>query len=458
VNEYIVTRRQVLGPVTRRAATLLPLAAALGGVSGLGTACTTIPGQGKPVAPKAASMTYVYRGGPALGALADQFARQFVASVPGMQARGDELTGTTIEQMEKLQTMAAGGTPPDAAIHFDHSQIARLAATGGVLEALDPYLAKDASVNLKDIQPEVQAQYRFAKKTYGIAHGIALATLFYNQDLLRAAGVPPPPQDYGDKTWTAQAFLERVQRLTKREGDGSLAVAGTAIQGSAWDGTIGALIASNGGAFLDDLENPTRCLLEQKESLDVLQYLADLHLKQRAVPLAADLNGQTVGQWFNLGKVALFLGQSYQVNDFRQNAKFAWDVAALPFFTKQTVYLGGSGNALVAGGTAKDAAWELTKFMSGEAYQKAQFQTGGDTPCRMSVLNSPDFLNQAPPPQTRRVLAQSVSFGRAFNVRAPRAAEIEAAFALAPLLTGQVTASGFAQEAARKVAAILAQK
>jgi ABC-type glycerol-3-phosphate transport system substrate-binding protein len=371
-----------------------------------------------------------------------------------MQARGEEILGTSTEQMEKLQTMAAAGTPPDAAIHFDHAQVSRLASTGGVLEALDQYLAKDATLNTKNLQPEVQAQYRFAKKTYGIAHGIALETLFFNEDLLRAAGVPPPPQDWNDNSWTGQALLEKALRLTTRASDGSLTVAGFAIQGSNWDGATGALVASNGGAFLDDLEAPTKCLLEQKPCLDVLQFLADLNLKHRVSPLAVDLSGQTLVQWFTQGKLALFLGQAYQINSIRQSAKFGWDVAAVPAFAKQAVYLGGSGNTLLAGGKAKDAAWELVKYMTGEAYQKAQYETGGDAPSLSSVLNSTGFLNAAPPPRTRRVLAQSVPYGRALNVRSRQAAEIEAAFALGPMLSGQVTPVAFAQEAARRVAAL----
>ncbi len=52
---------------------------------------------------------------------------------------------------------------------------------------------------------------------------------------------------------------------------------------------------------------------------------------------------------------------------------------------------------------------------------------GLDTPARSSVLSSAEFVNEAPPPKTRRVFADSMQYGKAKNIRAVKGPDIEAA-------------------------------
>jgi multiple sugar transport system substrate-binding protein len=369
-----------------------------------------------------------------------------------MQVKIDPMGGTYAEQIEKVKTLSAAGSAPDVFVHLDCAQTAPVVGRGGVLEPLDSYLARDATANIKEIEPEVQLQYRVAGKTHGIARGIALSTLFYNQDLFAAAGIPAPPAEWGHRSWQIDAVLDLARRLTKQDSDGRLLVAGLALRNNtSWLDVPGAWITSNGGVFLDDMETPKQCQVERREALDVLQLLADLGPKLRIAPTPADLQGQNAQQWFIDGRVAMYLGAAWQVSAFRKDAKFTWDAAPQPWFKRPVVVLGGSGNAMSAGSKAKDAAWELVKYLASADYQRAQIRLGGDAPTRSTVLNSPEYANDTPPPKSRRVMAESVKFGRSLNIRTEAATEIQAAWAAAPLINGQVTPVAFAQDVCRKV-------
>ena len=124
---------------------------------------------------------------------------------------------------------------------------------------------------------------------------------------------------------------------------------------------------------------------------------------------------------------------------------------------RPVVVLGGSGNSMAAGSKAKDAAWELVKYLASADYQRAQIRVGSDAPTRSSVLNGPEYVNDAPPPKSRRVMVESVKYGRSLNIRTQDATEIQAAWSTGqgPLINGQVTPIAFAQDVSRKVSPYL---
>ena len=183
-----------------------------------GVACAPGADRAARQGPQPASLWGLTRGSVELD---QQLAQQLVAATPGMQVKIDAMGGTYAEQIEKVKTLAAAGSAPDVFVHLDCAQTAPVVGRGGVLEPLDTYLGRDAGANVKEIEPEVQLQYRVARKTYGIARGIALSTLFYNQDLFGAAGVPAPPAEWGHRAWQMDAVLDLARRLTRRDGDGA---------------------------------------------------------------------------------------------------------------------------------------------------------------------------------------------------------------------------------------------
>jgi ABC-type glycerol-3-phosphate transport system substrate-binding protein len=208
---------------------------------------------------------------------------------------------------------------------------------------------------------------------------------------------------------------------------------------------------------VDDLEAPKQCLLDRPESLAALQLICDLGPNLGVAPTAADLQGQSTQQLFTTGRVAMYLGGAFEIAAIRKGAQFAWDAAPHPWFKKPAAVLGGSGNSLWTGTTSKDAAWGLLTYLASADFQRAQTKLGSDAPTRSSVLYGPEYVNDTPPPKSRRVMAESVKYGRALNVRTKDAAEFVAAgkASAAALFSGQITALAYAQDVARRVAPYL---
>ena len=443
-NRVAPSTDQVGRALTRRAlgAYAAPAAALLAGACGQGAG----GGQAKSAALEKATLTYLDRGANYAQFHQDR-AKAFMTQFPGAKVSGEQMTGTGDEQVTKLVTAAAAGTPPDLAIHLDHNQTIRLATGGTVLEPLDAYLARDKGIKIDDIHPEVQAQYRVQKKTYGIGHGVALSALFVNVDLFKAAGVPLPPTDWSDAKWTMEALADAAQRLTKPNGRGGFEQVGIVAEQVGWNGNLGNWIMGNGGAFLDDLENPKRCALDSSQTRDAMQFVADLRQKRQVWADGEQLEGQLPQQWFATGKAAMYYGGSFKVLAIKMAnpSNTTWDIAPLPRFKQPVVGFGGSGVSMLSGSKQKDAAWELLRFMVDEEYNRQQFKLGLDTPARTSVLSSPEFVNEAPPPKSRKIFAEAMKFGKAKNVRSAKGPDIEAALNrnAGLLLTGRMSVSEF---------------
>jgi ABC-type glycerol-3-phosphate transport system substrate-binding protein len=425
-------------------------ALALGTAPALGllaVGCGTGAGQGKPaVSIENATLTYLDRGANYATFHQDR-AKAFMQQFKGAKVSGEQMTGTTDEQVAKLVAASAAGTPPDLAIHLDHNQTIRLAAGGTILEPLDTYIAREKQLHIEDIHPEVQAQYRYQKKTYGIGHGVALSTLFVNPDMFKAAGVALPPTDWKDAKWTMDALADAAQRLTKPNGRGGFDQVGIVAEQIGWNGNIGNWVMGNGGAFLDDMENPKKCILDSAQTREALQFITDLRQKRQVWADGEQLEGQLPQQWFASGKAAMYFGGSFKVNAIKMAnpANTTWDIAPLPRFKQPVVGFGGSGVSMLSGTKQKDAAWELLRFMVDEEYNRQQFKLGLDTPARTSVLSSAEFLNDAPPPKSRKVFAESMQYGKAKNIRAVKGPDIEAALNknVTSLLNGKMSVSDF---------------
>ncbi len=114
------------------------------------------------------------------------------------------------ESNERLVTMMSGGDPPElvgpggvdvAARYFDEwVDVSEFIEAEG-FDTSDFY---GAAVDL----------YNYPDKTVGLPLGVFPSFLFYNKDLLDAAGVDYPTTDYGDTSWTIDALRELALELT----------------------------------------------------------------------------------------------------------------------------------------------------------------------------------------------------------------------------------------------------
>jgi multiple sugar transport system substrate-binding protein len=123
----------------------------------------------------------------------------------------------------KLQTMIAGGTPPDV-VFMESTRFPEF-VTKGALENLDPYLKPQSEIKSTDFLPAAWQAYQYQGSSYGLPNDLAILAVAYDINQLDLAALPEPQAG-----WTWDDYLKMAQELTAdRDGDGRTDVWGTTI-------------------------------------------------------------------------------------------------------------------------------------------------------------------------------------------------------------------------------------
>lgn len=112
------------------------------------------------------------------------------------------------QAFEKFATMVSAGDTPDVMEMPD--RWLSLYANNGMLESLEPYLAKWE--HTKDLNERALQMGRYVKDTaYAIPYGFYLRAMFYNKKLFKEAGVSGPPK-------TLDEFMEAAKKVSALPG------------------------------------------------------------------------------------------------------------------------------------------------------------------------------------------------------------------------------------------------
>jgi multiple sugar transport system substrate-binding protein len=301
----------------------------------------------------------------------------------------------------KILTRIAGGAPPDI-IATEVNMFVSFASKQ-VLEDLMPYARRDVNFNAGDFFPEVIKRFTVEGKLLAIPRDTApFACVYYNKDLFDRAGVPYPTDD-----WTWDDFLEKAQQLTVNDAQGRVLQYG--FYGWAWQN----FVYSSGGALVDDVEHPTRCLLDLPESKRGLQFAADLINKHKVMPAPVALAnmGMGVDLMFSSGRLAMFLSGIWETPALRQRP-FRWDVVMFPIGPggHRRIATGGTGYAMLKGSKVKKEAWEVIKALTGPEGQAELARRGLAQPARREVAEGPDFAGHEALPENKKMLNEAVQY------------------------------------------------
>jgi multiple sugar transport system substrate-binding protein len=303
----------------------------------------------------------------------------------------------------KLQTMLAGGDYPD--VFFLGNGDAPAYVQRGQLLALDDLIARD-SFDLSDVFPANLALYNVNDLQYGFPVDAPSQQVFYNASRFEAAGIEPPSSDWADESWTWDAFLEKAIALT--DADNNL---------WGWQVKSGfrfwwVWVTANGGDFFS--EDGAACVLNSPESVEALQFLADLiHVHRVAPPMdvASEMGSATL---FETGVTAMetyFPAIGYMRTHIGD--KFTWDVAPHPAGKAGKACAGGgTGHVISANSPNPDAAWEFLKFVISQPAVERWTEIMGIVPPLQSVANSEVFLTPGQPPANIQVFTEGAPYLR----------------------------------------------
>jgi multiple sugar transport system substrate-binding protein len=254
------------------------------------------------------------------------------------------------------------------------------------LTEVGPLLDKeDAAWRKANYADGILALGKVDGKTYGLAFNASLPIIYYNEQLVKAAGGDPNKMP---DTWDPMLAL-----AAKIKAGGS-DVAGIAYNIHDWpdDWLFRAMILQEGGSMLDASEQAVA--FGGANGLKVLRYLRRM-VTESNMPL---IDWDQSRQQFIAGKIGIFAdtpARLRQVTDLI-GTKFTLRTTTFPINDKANGGLPTGGNAAII--TAKDAAkqkaaWEFLKFVTGPEAQKIVVEGTGYMPTNARA-GAPEFLGK----------------------------------------------------------------
>lgn len=263
---------------------------------------------------------------------------------------------TDIQQ--KLLLLISANTPPD--VYWTHTYINSGLASLGIPVDMTPYMSQDKSFDTSDMFAPSIADFNVGGKQYAFPRETTAIIMIYNKTLFAKVGIPEPVA-----TWNWQDYLTACQKLTS--GSGPNEVWGTA----GWTSSTVLYPAivrvwEKGGDIVNEARDTYT--LDQAGGVAGMQDIADLIHKYQVHASAAAMQGTSVADLFNTGKIAMVP----TINTYSAflNAKFDWDIQALPHDGDMTTRVASAGHSMASEGNSKDLAWNMMKLLaSKEAFQ-----------------------------------------------------------------------------------------
>lgn len=356
----------------------------------------------QPAAVEPTTVTWAFWGSPEEAASHKIVADAFMAEHPEITI---ELWNQPWDDyFTKIQALWASGdskTIPDIAFLWPTPKY----AAEGVLENLDPYIQK-SGYDLNDYWPGLLESAKYDDHVYGLPRDIEANVLYYNKNLLDAAGVA-----YPDDSWTWDDLQAAAEKLTVVDASGNTTQYALAMEGGS--GKWSKWVKQNGGSILDDMRNPSKCMLDDPKSVEAITFFADL-MNDGYAMRPADLN-QAGGDAsvFQSGQAAMIIQNTSRVSAFN-SAGMNYDVAVVPIPAGGQRFNGAGGAAWVmsSGSDNKDAAWTFLEWLqSTDGGEKIYTERGEIFPALQSVANSPTFMTDQPPANKRAILEEAAASG-----------------------------------------------
>lgn len=253
-------------------------------------------------------------------------------------------TGITIQRqnvptsqlLPKVLQAAGSHTLPNL-LFTDNPTVQQIASTGALTPITDYGISADGYYD------GIRDAGTYQGKVYGLAPGVNGLALFYNKDMLAAAGVQPP------STW--DELKSASAKLTK---DGKYGLAFSAIPSEEGVWQYLPFFWSNGGD-LSKLDSP--------QGVAALQYVTDLVSSGSASKSALNWNQNDVADQFVSGNAAMMINGSWNLNKLDADKALHYGIVPMPTPQaggKPTVALGGEiGTVPVTSQAGQQAAGKV---------------------------------------------------------------------------------------------------
>ncbi len=236
--------------------------------------------------------------------------------------------GNYTDLYKKVAAAVAAGSPPDVAIGYQND-ISNYIKSDAVI-ALDDMM-KDPKIgfsdaDMKDIFPAFIDKYpQYGNKVYSLAFMRSMEVMFYNNDMLKAAGFTTPPATWDDFMKACAAIVKPDVPCYEMPGTGAASTFAGWVFGRGGD-----MVSADGKTVAFD----------KQPGLDTMNSLNDMFVKKYAILQAKAYQDQTD---FSLGKVVFTSSSTAGLPYYASAIKDAggkvtdWGIAPWPHTIKDPV-------------------------------------------------------------------------------------------------------------------------
>ena len=293
------------------------------------------------------------------------------------------------DYFQKLHLLVASNLAPD--VIFINNINEPIYAENNKLMDLTDFLKKDGTISKKDFFPQSLQAFTYKGALYAIPRDISNLVVYYNQEIFDRANLPYPSDN-----WTFNDFLETAKKLTlhSKNPDKKRFGVGFEDQPLFWT----PFLWSNGGGVIShDLKN---VLINKPQSLEAIQFYADLRNKYHVAPTLSEAGSATMTQLFMQGKIAMQINGRWSVPRYRKDLTFKWNIIKFPSGKAGSIVdADASGWSISKDCKNPEKAWRLVRFLAGKKAISEFTKDGLIVPARIDVANSDIFLNKSQPPK-----------------------------------------------------------
>ena len=276
---------------------------------------------------------------------------------------------------DKIIAALRGGNAPDVVSSFTSSNVGIYCPSGGWID-LNSYLQRDKIS--KSIFPAATMYYTsYQGKQCALPLLADVYGFYYNKAMFKAAGLTRPPRTLGE-------LATYAKKLTTKNADGSLKVVGYNPFFGFYQNTAGAYQPLVNAKWFDSSgkSNLSRDAKWQK-LLRWQKGLIDYYGHKNLVKWNAGAGDEfSASHAFETGKLAMMMDGEWRVAFIAAEAKnLDYGTAPMPVDGAQSgLYGSGYINGTIIGipknGKNREAAWQLTKYLTTNSHALAQFSNG----------------------------------------------------------------------------------
>lgn len=275
----------------------------------------------------------------------------------------------------KLTSTLATNAAPDV-MQVESGMIPRLVKADAIQPLDEKVLPADTIRN--DFTPSTVDALQVNGKFYGLPTDTESIVLYWNKDLVKAAGLDA---DKGPQTW--DELLDWAKKLTKFDG-GKMVQSGWGEKG--YHPEVQAFIFMNGGKMVDD--SGKYCFADDPKSVEAIKFMVD------AYKVSKVYDTQFMANWagFRQGKVAMMLGHPAMLGNLKQTApQVHLGIGLIPAKSGQHTTAITSWAYVASKKADSTAVTKWIQYLTSQDVEKRWTQQTGELPARKALLTDADL-------------------------------------------------------------------